>query len=72
MPKDVNYGCVGEEAGANSALAGISVSETTSVCLASDDLTVESVCFDSKTEAKETIDALKAQRDTAQGATSGA
>ncbi len=68
-PQDVNYGCVGEEAGANSALAGISVIENTSVCLASDALTVENVCFGSEKEAKKAIDALKVNRNTAQGAT---
>jgi preprotein translocase subunit SecD len=68
-PKDVNYGCVGEKAGADSALAGISVVEDTSVCMASDDLTVDNVCFGSKTEAKKTIDALKVNRNTTQGAT---
>ena len=67
-PKDVNYGCVGEEAGAKSALAGISVIENTSVCLASNDLTVENLCFGSKTEAQKAIDALKVSQSTAQGA----
>ena len=70
-PEDVNYGCVGEEAGANSALAGISVSESTNVCLASDDLTVDNVCFGTEKEAKKAIDALKVNRNTAAGATGG-
>ena len=65
--QDVNYGCVGEEAGAESALAGISVSKNTDVCLASDDLTVDNVCFGSKGEAKKATDALKVNKDTTQG-----
>ena len=68
-PQDANYGCVAEEAGAKSALAGISVSESTNVCLESDDLTVGTVCFGSDKEAEATIDVLKVKRDTSPGAT---
>ena len=67
-PLDVNYGCVAEEAGANGALAGISVVENTTVCLASDALTVENVCFGSEKAATKEIDGLKVKQDTAQGA----
>ena len=66
-PQDVNYGCVAEEADANSDLAGISISDNTDVCLASDDLTVENVCFGSKSEAKKATEALKVNK--AQGTT---
>jgi preprotein translocase subunit SecD len=65
---DVNYGCRAKESSAQTALDGITVADQSLTCLASDELTLENVCFASGKDARSAIGALSVQQGTA-GAT---
>ena len=65
---DVNYGCRQQASSAQTALDGITVSDRSLSCLASDELTLENVCFASEKDAKAAIKGLSVAQDTA-GAT---
>ncbi len=61
---DANYGCSAAKTDADSQLSDISVTQQTQVCLKSDTLTVDNVCYGSDKDAKSAITALTATQAT--------
>ncbi len=61
---DANYGCAAAKADAESQLSDISVRDQTQVCLKSDTLTLENVCYGSAADAKSAISALTTSQET--------
>ena len=62
---DASYGCHAAKADAESQLSGISVSDQSQVCLASDTLTLQNVCYGSEKDATAAIAALTTAKETA-------
>jgi preprotein translocase subunit SecD len=67
---DASYGCSATEADAQSTLSDISVSDQTQVCLKSDTLSVDNVCYGSEADATKAISALTTTQETS-GANNG-